>query len=119
MWFVPWNPQAEPSVEQLQVDKTQRTNKLFPLVSNSEPTALKIKSDAKVYSCFLKSGHVVTYEPKPDWGSYLYVLEGGSMKLNDKEVVPELGAAMISEESTLKIATQNDTETLLVAVKLT
>ena len=45
---------VEPSVEQKAVKKEERTNRLLPLVSNNYPGALRIASDAKVYSSLKK-----------------------------------------------------------------
>jgi quercetin 2,3-dioxygenase len=117
MWFLPWDPEAEPSVEQLPVEKMQRTNKWLPLVSNSSPSALKIKSDAEVHSCFLHAGKTATHKIKAGWGCYLYVLEGKPVQLNEAEV-PLLGAAMIREEKELKVTAEGDAELLLVSVRL-
>ena len=58
MWFMPSQPNLKPSVEQKQVEKPDRTNKLTELVSNKNPDALKMFSDAEVYSCFLSKKHM-------------------------------------------------------------
>ncbi len=59
MWFMPKEPGLAPSVEQKQVDKKDRTNRLLALVANNVPGALPIKQDVSVYSCFLERGHSV------------------------------------------------------------
>ncbi len=117
MWFLPWVPDSEPSVEQMPAEKEQRINKFLPLVSNNVPSALKIKSDAEVYSCFLEKGKVVAQTVKVGWGCYLYVLEGGSVQVNETEV-PLLAAAMVADETELKIRAAEDAELLLVLVRL-
>lgn len=118
MWFVPKEADAEPSVEQMAVEKEQRTNSLFPLVSNEAPSALKIKADAEVYSCFLQQGKTVKHVMKPRWGCYLYVLEGGPIRVNNRQVIQEFGAAMVREEPELKVTCVGDAELLLVTVRL-
>jgi quercetin 2,3-dioxygenase len=117
MWFSPWVPDSEPSVEQLPAEKKQRTNKLLPLVSNNKPSALKIKSDAEVYSCFLAANKAVTHKVEQGWGSYLYVLEGNPVQVNTTEV-PVLGAAMIMEENEIGMQASADAELLLVQALL-
>ncbi|MFB0563453.1 MAG: pirin family protein [Candidatus Lokiarchaeia archaeon] len=117
MWFFPLERGLEPSVEQKKVLKEERTNKFLPLVSNTDPDALKIKSNAEVYSCFLERGEKVSHTVKHGWGCYLYVLEGGPIKINDHKV-PALGAAMITDESKFTATAKNDTELLLVKALL-
>jgi redox-sensitive bicupin YhaK (pirin superfamily) len=118
MWFVPEKPGLTPSVEQKEVEQSERTNRLLPLVSNDDPGALPIASDAKVYSCFLQKGNSVSYTFAEGYGGYLYVLEGGPASANDQPL-DSLDAAMILRESGLLIKAGGDTELLLVVVPLT
>ncbi len=113
MWFLPSQPNLTPSVEQKQVDKKDRTNKFFLLVSNKNPDALKIFSDAQVYSCFLQKNKTLRHTLRKGRGGYLYVLEGGPVKLNEN-LIPNLGAAKITDEEQLVVAANNDAELLLV-----
>lgn len=117
MWFFPTTHGLEPSVEQKKVEKTDRTNKFLPIVSNSHPGALRIVSDAAVYSCFLEKGKKTNHMLETGWGAYLYVLEGGPVEVNGVRI-PELGAAKITEEKELVIVAKNDAELLLVEVFL-
>jgi redox-sensitive bicupin YhaK (pirin superfamily) len=117
MWFLPSKHDLEPSVEQKTVEKSERTNRFLPLVSNAHEGALKIFSDAEVYSCFLQSGRSADYPVQSGRGVYLYVLEGGPVKLNGS-VVPTLGAVMVTDEQELRASTEEDAELLLVDVSL-
>lgn len=117
MWFLPSKKGIKPSVEQKAVEKKDRTNRLLPLVSNNHSDALKIVSDAGVYSCFLQAGRKVEYRIQSKRGGYLYVLEGGPVKV-DGHLVPTLGAAKISEEMKLDVDAEQDAELLLVDVLL-
>lgn len=117
MWFLPSKHGLEPSVEQKRVEKEERTNRFLPLVSNKHPGALKIVSDAAVYSCFLQKGKKVTHTLDEKHGAYLYVLEGGTVEVNEKPI-PELGAAKIVDEKEIRVEAQNDAELLLVDVLL-
>jgi len=118
MWFIPSKPNLKPSVEQRQVEKNERTNKLLPLVSNKNPDALKIFSDAEVYSCFLQKGKTVKYSIQPGRGVYLYILESGPVLLNNNNI-PALGAAKIIDENQLTLTAANDAELLLIDTALT
>jgi quercetin 2,3-dioxygenase len=117
MWFMPHTPGLEPAVQQKEVDKEQRTNRLLPLVSNDDPDSLPIASDAKVYSCFLQKGKTVAYELPEDHGGYLYMVEGGHVSIRDGVLGP-LDAAMIVGEGDLLLKAQEDAELLLVVAGL-
>jgi redox-sensitive bicupin YhaK (pirin superfamily) len=117
MWFIPSKKGLKPLVEQKAVKKADRTNRFLPLVSNDHPEALKIFSDAQVYSCFLQTGRTVKHELKATRGAYLYVFEGGPVRVND-HLVPTLGAAKITGEIELSLSAEKDTELFLVDVVL-
>ena len=117
MWFLPSQPDLEPSVEQKQVAKFDRTDKFFLLVSNKNPAALKIFSDVEVCSCFLRKDMLVSYTLQIGRGAYLYVLEGGPVSLNDNCIL-ELGSAEITDEKKLVLSANNDAELLLVDTAL-
>jgi len=117
MWFSPSKHGLEPSVEQKRVEKEERTNQFLPLVSNKHEGALRIVSDAAVYSCFLQKGNKVTHALDEGRGAYLYVLEGGPVELSGK-LIPELGAAKIVDEKEIRVEARKDAELLLVDVLL-
>jgi hypothetical protein len=114
---LPSQQNLKPSVEQKSIEKKDRTNKLLVLVSKEYPDALKIFSDADVYSCFLQKNEVVKHVLQPNRGGYLYVLEGGPVTLNNN-LIPELGAAKISSEKQLTMTAKNDAELLLIDTAL-
>jgi hypothetical protein len=117
MWFFPSKKELKPSVEQMAVDQKERTNRLLLLVSNEDSDGLKIFSDAKVYSSFLQANHRVKHEIKAKRGVYLYVLEGGAIRVNEHRVLA-LGAAKITGELEINVEADRDSELLLVEVQL-
>ncbi len=117
MWFFPTTNGLEPSVEQKKVEKAERTNKFLPVVSNSHPGALRIVSDAAVYSSYLEKGKKANHMLGVGRGAYIYVLEGGLVELNEI-LIPELGAAKIKEETELHFEAKKDAELLLIEVLL-
>jgi quercetin 2,3-dioxygenase len=117
LWFMPSKPNLKPSVEQKQVEQSDRTDKLLFLVSNKNPAALKIFSDAEVYSCFLQKNKTVHFSLQKARGAYLYVLESGPVSLNDN-TIPPLGAAKITDETQLTLTANNDAELLLIDTAL-
>lgn len=118
IWFKPVLYELDPFVEQKRVDTDSRTNRLFPLVSNINPDALFIHSEAQVFSSLLLTGQGLGYRIESGHGVYLYVVEGGPLILNE-EVIPEFGAARITEEPDIRFVAQRDAELLLVDVLLT
>jgi len=117
MWFFPSEKGLKPSVEQMAVDQKDRTNRFLLLVSNEDSDGLKIFSEAKVYSSFLQAGHRVRHEIKANRGGYLYVLEGGPIRVNE-HLVSGLGAAKITGELETVVEAGRDAELLLVEVGL-
>ena len=107
----------EPSVAQKAVEKADRTNRFLPLVSNDDRDALWILSDAKVLSSFLAAGKAVVHPLEEHRGAYLYILGGGSVQVNGKEV-PALGAAKIADEAEVAVRSVADAELLLTDVLL-
>jgi redox-sensitive bicupin YhaK (pirin superfamily) len=117
MWFIPSRRELDPSVEQKAVERGERTNKLFVLVSNDHEDALPIHSDAQVYSCFLQKGHGVEHSLKEGRGAYLYMLEGKAAEMNGNRI-PVLGAAQVVGAMDLHISTEGDAELLLIDVSM-
>lgn len=117
MWFFPSRKDLKPSMEQKAVEKKNRTNRFLLLVSNNHSGALKIFSDADVYSCFLQAGRRVEHRIRVKRGGYLYVMEGGPVKVNGHQV-PLLGAAKLSEDMKVAVDAEEDAELLLVDVLL-
>ena len=118
MWFIPRERGLPPAVEQREVECKERTNRLLLLVSDKNPDALPLVSDAEVFSCFLQNGHEIRRRVQAERGAYLYVLEGGPVRVNEREVVA-LGAVKAEGEMDLEVRAEGDSELLLVDVSLT
>ena len=115
MWFLPREPGLTPAVEQKEVHQSERTDRLLPLVSNDDAGALRIASEAKVYSCFQQKGNALSHALQESSGGYLYVLEGGPISINDKPL-HHLDAALLTRERDLFLKADGDAELLLVVV---
>jgi quercetin 2,3-dioxygenase len=116
MWFYPARRGLAPSVEQKAVEKEDRVGRFLPLVSNQDEGALPIVADARVLSSFLHAGKVIDHDLATGRGAYLYVLEGGPIRVNGTPV-KTLGAAMVVEEPAIEVVSEQDAELLLVDVK--
>lgn len=119
MWFKPSRRALAPSVEQKKVRIADRTDRLCLLVSQTgAEDSLKMAAEASVYACFLRKSVSVKFELRPRRGGYLYVLEGGPVRLNNIEL-PPLAAAQITNESRLILSADQEAELLYVDTLLT
>ena len=117
MWFIPSKKGMTPSVEQKEVMRKERTNRLLPLVSNRHSGALRIISDAGVYSCVLQKEKTVKHALEKGRGAYLYILEGDDVIVNGNRL-QALAAALVTEEELILIRAEGESELLLVDVSL-
>jgi len=86
------------------------------LVSNRDKDTLPIVPDARAFSSFLHAGKTAQYDFETGRGIYIYVLEGGPIRVNGARVAT-LGSAMITEETAIHVISEQDAELLLVDVK--
>ncbi|MHB0866544.1 MAG: pirin family protein [Thermoleophilia bacterium] len=118
MWFLPSATDLEPSTQQRPVARTERTNLLLPLVGGDSPGALPIVADACIFASFLQAGYRLAHTLPGGHGAYVYVVEGGPVRL-DGDLLPRLGAAkIIGGGSEIDISAVADAEILLVEVPL-
>jgi quercetin 2,3-dioxygenase len=117
MWFLPDRLDRDPSVEQKEISRAERTNGLLPLASLQHEGALPLQSDASVFASFLETGRAVSHTLERGRGAYLYLLEGGPVRANG-QLLPALGAAEVAEEPTLRVAADRDAELLLIDTRL-
>lgn len=113
MWFLPSVNGLEPSVEQKAISREERTNRLLPLVSAEAKEALFLFSDASVFSCALERDREVMHALETRRGTYLLVVEGGPVQVNDR-AVQEFGAVKVADEAGLRVHAVADAEILLV-----
>jgi quercetin 2,3-dioxygenase len=113
MWFLPERLDLDPSVQQKSVSRSERTNGLLPLASSHHKGALPLRSDATVFSSYLETGRAVSHPLERGRGAYLYVVEGGPVRSNG-QALPELAAAEVTDEATLRVVADHDAELLLI-----
>jgi hypothetical protein len=97
MWFIPARQNLRPALEQREVERPARTNKLLCLVSPTNRDALPIESGAEVFASFLEKGKRVGYAVAAGHGVYLYVVQGGGVEANEN-LLGALAAAKIVGE---------------------
>src|SRR4029077_123117 len=118
IWFMPEMLNMTPSVEQQEVDRSERTNQWLKLVAYKNPETLPLRADGAVLASFLQPGHRIDYEVRYDYGLYLYVLEGGPVRVGD-QVLPEFNAAQITGGGNIATTAEAEAELLLLEVNLT
>jgi quercetin 2,3-dioxygenase len=115
IWLVSDTRGLKPSWEQKKYTKDDRKNKLLPVISpknSNQKDRLAISQDATFYISNLGTGKDLSYIPKSDRITYLFVIEG-KVALNDK-VLYTRDIAQIENEEILKIQAQRDTELILI-----
>ncbi len=117
IWYMPEMLNMTPSVEQREVDRSERTNQWLPLVAYKNPETLPLRADGAVLASFLEPGHPIDYELREGHGLYLYVLEGGPVRIRD-QVLPEFSAAEIRGQGSIATTAQGEAELLLLEVNL-
>jgi redox-sensitive bicupin YhaK (pirin superfamily) len=118
IWYIPEQLNMTPSVEQTEVDRTERTNQWLPLVAYKNPETLPLRADGAVLASFLQPKHKIDYELREGHGLYLYVLEGGPVHVGDKQL-PALNAAEIRGQGIVTTTAEEEAELLLLEVSLT
>jgi redox-sensitive bicupin YhaK (pirin superfamily) len=117
MWFIPERSDLSPSVEQKTVERSERANRFLELASNRPTAFLPLRSDARVFSCFLQKDKFVEYDIAEGRGAYFYILEGGNVNLNIYALGP-LAAAKAIGPLRLTARATDDAELLLADVLL-
>jgi redox-sensitive bicupin YhaK (pirin superfamily) len=118
IWYIPEMLNMTPSVEQTEVDRSERTNQWLTLVAYKNPETLPLRADGAVFASFLQPGNKIDHELREGHGLYLYVLEGGPVRVGD-QILPEFTAAEIRGEGNITTTSEGDVELLLLEASLT
>ena len=117
MWILPRERGLQPWVEQKVFTKGDRTDRLLKVISGEGGEAVFVHQDAAVYVSRLTPGTAVSHDLDRDRGVYFYVI-AGSVTVNGGERMATGDAARISDEGRLEIVAQEDSELILVEVRL-
>src|SRR5207302_9363833 len=115
IWYIPEQLNMTPSVEQQEIDRSERTNQWLPLVAYKTLERLPLRADGAVLASFLQPGHKIDYELRDGHGLYLYVLEGGPVQAGNK-LLPEFDAAEIRGQGNVTTTAEEEAELLLLEV---
>jgi redox-sensitive bicupin YhaK (pirin superfamily) len=117
IWFYPDRVNLDPSVEQREVDRSERTDRWLAGCSSRHPGALPLRADAAVLASYARAGRSLGHRVEPGRGAYLYVIGGGPVRLEDRSL-PAYSAAAVRGEGDLTVRPENDAELLLLDVNL-
>jgi redox-sensitive bicupin YhaK (pirin superfamily) len=116
-WILPHTANLEPSVEQRQYTRDQRTNQLLEVLNaGGEDGALKVHQNARVLVSHLEPEAGVTHEVGAQRGVYLYLI-GGLATLNGDELRTG-DAAIVQDERSIEVTAVASSELILVEVPM-
>lgn len=120
IWYYPEKLNLTPSVEQREVERKERTNRLLPLVSSNGriENTLPLRADGAVYSSYLQANHQTEHHVKAPHGLYLYVLEGGPVRVAGEKLAA-LDTAQVVGNGKVSIEAEGDSEFILLEANLT
>ncbi len=112
IWILPAQEGIEPDYEEKKFPTEEKRNRLRLIISpDGDDGAVRINQDARVYASVLDQGQEVVHQLEPRRHAWVQVA-AGTVVVNDIELNQGDGAA-VSEESSLKIAAQDQSEILL------
>lgn len=116
MWIIPRERGLPPSVEQKIFTEEDRTGRLLRIISGENQESVLVHQDASVYVSALPAGGSVTHALEPGSGAYLYLISG-SVQLRDERLGTG-DAARIEEEPEIELRADEDSELIMVKVRL-
>jgi len=112
IWILPAKEGIEPDYEEKKFPTDEKLNRLRLIISpDGAEGAVRINQDARVYASVIDTGQEVAHQLGPGRHAWIQVA-AGSITVNDVELKQGDGAA-ISEESTISITAQDQSEILL------
>jgi redox-sensitive bicupin YhaK (pirin superfamily) len=116
MWILPRELGLPPSVEQKVFTKEDRSGRLLRIISGENEESVLVHQDASVYVSSVPAGQSVGHSFDHGAGAYLYMISGAA-QVNDERLSTG-DAATIEDEPELDITAEEETELLMVEVRL-
>ena len=113
-WILPDTPSLEPSLEQRQFTREDRTDRLLRVIGPEGGDVVKVHQDASVHVVSLSPGSDVAYSFGGDRSGYLYLIEG-SLGLGE-EALATGDAAKIFGPEELSPRASTASEVILIDV---
>ena len=116
LWILPQAPSLPPGLQQRQLTKEERTDRLLKVIGPDASDPVRVHQDAAVHVSRLSPGTVVTYDFGVGRGGYLYLIEGRATIGTEELATGD--AAKIEDEAQLRIEAKDTSELILVDVPL-
>jgi len=111
-WILPDTPSLPPSVEQRQLTREDRRNRLLRVIGSEGGEVVKVHQDASVFVAALEPGAEVAHTFADDRAGYLYVIEG-SVRMGEVDLRTGDAAKVFGPEP---VALRAVDETELIAI---
>ena len=116
VWIMPRERGLPPSVEQKELTKADRTNRLLRAIGpDREGGSVLVHQDAAMYLSHLEAGKPVEHEFRLDFGGYLFVV-AGSVTVNGQPL--DNGDAAMIDGWRIFIKAREDSELVMMEVKV-
>ena len=116
MWIMPEERGLSPGVEQKELTKDDRRNRLLRAIAPEGGDAVKVHGKAAVYISSMEPGFTLDHKFGDGMGGYLYVIDG-ALGL-DGERLAAGDAAKIWDEPEITLRAEDETELILVEAHL-
>jgi redox-sensitive bicupin YhaK (pirin superfamily) len=117
MWIMPDRPGIPPGVEQKELTRDDRRNRLLRAISSEGDEGVMVNGNASVYISSAGPGVTLDHKFPSGMGGYLYVIRG-ELEV-DGERLSTGDAAKIWDEPEITLRAADETELILVEVDLT
>ena len=105
-----------PSMEQLSVDRKDRSNRFLTLASYKDGSAPPIAADAEFVVSALEAGKSASWDFEDSFGAYFFVAEG-QVAVNGERLKTG-DTARATDASTLDVRAESDSELAMVVVRV-
>jgi redox-sensitive bicupin YhaK (pirin superfamily) len=113
-WILPDEASLEPSIEQRQFTKEDRSGRLLRVIGG-DPPAVSVHQDATAYVASLVPGDEVLHDVDEGRAAYLYLIAGG-VRISDGEDLATGDAVKVFGPEALALHATADSELILVEV---
>jgi len=118
VWIMPREKDLPPGVEQKAFTVADRTNLLLRAIApERDGGSILVHGDGSMYICRLEAGNSVDHAFQPNYGGYLYALDGGPVTVKGS-ALSSGDAAVIADEGEITIEAAKTAELIMIEVRL-
>ncbi len=117
IWFVPQQPNLQPSYARLSFQDSIQKNSLHLIVANTDaPNTLTMNADGAIYMATFDAGYIAEYPLKTGRKLFVFVAEG-SLQIGE-ETLNRQDHARIWDMTTVPIEAMTDTQFIVIEVPI-